>query len=122
MLKITQLKRGSDGRQWDYSPPACQRVTEEALREIIKALRFKLIQKSKGTNDEFLLTKLFNEYDENKSGFICPVELDCMLKKLELPVQEQYLQPLFARLDRNQSGRIEYDEFKRFVFFDPFPA
>jgi Ca2+-binding EF-hand superfamily protein len=49
-------------------------------------LRFKLIQKSKGTNDEFLLTKLFNEYDENKNGYISSFELDLMLKKLELPV------------------------------------
>ena len=105
-------------RQWNYAPTQTVTVSEPALREIIKALRFKLIQKSKGTNDEFLLTKLFNEYDMNKSGYICHDELDLMLKKLELPIQDKFLNPLFAKLDKNESGRIEYDEFKRFVFFD----
>lgn len=50
-------------KQWGYNPPKEEVVTEEALKEIIKALRYKLIQKSKGTLDEFLMRKLFNEYD-----------------------------------------------------------
>jgi len=90
------------------------------VKEVVKALRFKLIQKSKGTNDEFLLTKLFNEFDENKNGYISSFELDLMLKRLELPVPAEIVEPLFKTLDKNQSGYIEYDEFKRFIFFDPF--
>lgn len=50
-------------KHWGYVPPKEQVVTEEALREIIKGLRFKLIQKSKGTFDEFLMKKIFNEFD-----------------------------------------------------------
>lgn len=87
---------------------------------MVKALRFKLIQKSKGTNDEFLLRKLFSEYDENRNGYISSLELDLMLKKLELPVAEAIVEPLFRVLDKNHSGFIEYDEFKTFIFFDPF--
>lgn len=43
-----------------------------------------------------------------------------MLKKLELPVAEAIVEPLFRVLDKNHSGFIEYDEFKTFIFFDPF--
>jgi|JI10StandDraft_1071094.scaffolds.fasta_scaffold793699_1 calcium-binding protein CML len=68
------------------------------------------------------MRKLFNEFDENKNGFISAFELDLMLKKLELPIAAEQVEPLLRKLDRNQSGSIEYDEFKRFVFFDPFPA
>jgi Ca2+-binding EF-hand superfamily protein len=45
-----------------------------------------------------------------------------MLKKLELPIPEQAVEPLFRKLDKNSSNYIEYDEFKRFLFFDPFPV
>lgn len=47
-------------KQWGYVASKQDGITEEALREIIKSLRFKLIQKSKGTYDEFLMKKLFN--------------------------------------------------------------
>jgi Ca2+-binding EF-hand superfamily protein len=45
-----------------------------------------------------------------------------MLKKLELPIREIAVEPLFRKLDKNSTGYIEYDEFKRFVFFDPYPV
>ena len=58
--------------QWGYNPELKPETNEETMRFIIKSLRFKLIQKSKGTNDEFLMKKLFNQFDENKNGFISP--------------------------------------------------
>jgi Ca2+-binding EF-hand superfamily protein len=52
------------------------------------------------------MKKLFSEFDENKNGFISPYELDLMLKKLELPIREIAVEPLFKRLDKNNSGFI----------------
>ena len=49
-------------------------------------------------------------------------ELDLMLKKLEVPVQARLVGPLLKKLDKNETGFIEYEEFKRFVFFDPYPV
>jgi len=44
-----------------------------------------------------------------------------MLVKLEIPVERRLLQPVFNKFDRNTSGSIEYNEFKNFLFFDPYP-
>lgn len=38
-------------KQWNYTAPKNEAITEEYLKEIIKSLRYKLIQKSKGTYD-----------------------------------------------------------------------
>lgn len=55
------------------------------------------------------MRKLFDHYDENKNGFISPFELDLMLKQLELPISSDLVEPLFRKLDKNNSGNIEYD-------------
>lgn len=55
------------------------------------------------------MRKLFNEFDENKNGYICAFELDLMLKTLELPITAEQVEPLLRKLDKNQSGFIEYD-------------
>lgn len=44
---------------WNHTPKKIEEVKEEEVKAAIKALRFKLIQKSQGTKDEFLLRKLF---------------------------------------------------------------
>lgn len=55
------------------------------------------------------MRKLFDEFDENKNGYISAFELDLMLKKLELPIAPEWVEPLFRKLDKNDSGNIEYD-------------
>ena len=45
-----------------------------------------------------------------------------MMKKLELPVAPEHVEPLFNKLDKNGTGYIEYDEFKYFIFFDAFTS
>lgn len=56
------------------------------MRNIVKTLRYKLIQSTSGTHEEFLLKKLFNEFDTNKSGYITIDELYAMTIKLEIPI------------------------------------
>lgn len=69
-----------------------------------------------------MLRKLFDSYDKNKNGLIGAYELDLMMKKLEMPVEARLVNPLLEKLDKNKTGFIEYDELKRFVFFDPYPV
>lgn len=45
-----------------------------------------------------------------------------MMKKLEIQVAARIVEPVLERLDKNKSGYIEYEEFKQFLFFDPWPV
>lgn len=76
---------------------------------------------TKGANEEFLLRKLFKEFDINKSGFLSLDEMQAMLIKLEIPVSKRYLNAVFSKLDRNRSGVIEFDEFVYYIVNDPYP-
>ena len=44
-----------------------------------------------------------------------------MLIKLEIPTEQRMVKPLMSKLDRNKNGVVEFDEFKNFLFFDPYP-
>jgi hypothetical protein len=43
-----------------------------------------------------------------------------MLLKLENPIEKRLLEPIFNIFDKNGSQFIEYNEFKNFIFFDPY--
>ena len=68
------------------------------------------------------MRKLFEEFDRNKNYSIGTYELDLMMKKLEIQVAARIVEPVLERLDKNKSGYIEYEEFKQFLFFDPWPV
>lgn len=97
-------------------------VRAEDLKKIVKEFRFKLIQKTQGTNDEFMMRKLFQQFDQNQNQAIGAYELDLMLKKLEIPAPPHLVSPLLEIFDRNKTGMIEYAEFREFIFFDPYPV
>ena len=59
-----------------------KKVKPEEVKSAIKLIRFKLIQKTEGTHEEFILKQLFNEFDVNKNNFLCLDELQKMLIKL----------------------------------------
>ena len=106
---------------WNFTPEKMVAVKEEEVKSALKELRFKLIQKTQGTQDEYLLRKLFEEFDRNKNSSIGTYELDLMLKKVGVPVAPRFVEPMLVKLDKNCSGYIEYEEFKKFIFFDPYP-
>jgi len=66
-------------------------VAIEEVKGLIKGLRYKLIQKTQGNHDEYILRKLFNDFDLNKSGNITIDELAIMLFKLDFPIQKKFL-------------------------------
>jgi len=76
---------------------------------------------SKGTHEEFLLHKLFNEFDLNRSGYLSLDDLYAMLIKLDIAVEKKYLHALFNVFDTNKSGYISYKEFVYFIHFDTYP-
>lgn len=76
---------------------------------------------TQGISDEFLLKKIFIEFDSNKNGYLSLEELYAMTIKLEVPIHKKYLSALFKKFDRNDSGFIEFDEFLYFLTYDPYP-
>lgn len=45
--------------QWNLPIKKIEGFNPEEIKEVLKGLRFKLIQKTQGTKDEFLLQKAF---------------------------------------------------------------
>ncbi|KAL4453685.1 hypothetical protein ABPG74_009581 [Tetrahymena malaccensis] len=107
--------------QWGIKEDDDLAITKEEVKGIVKTIRQKLIQKTKGANDEFLLRKLFKEFDISNSGFLTLDEMNAMLIKLEIPIQKRYLNAVFSQLDRNHSGVIEFEEFVYYIVNDPYP-
>jgi len=96
-------------------------VKKEAITNIIKNFRYKLIQLSKGSQDEYLLRKIFKEFDLNKNGYMTIDELNAMMVRLEMPIHGSHLAAVFATIDKNKSGYIEFEEFVYFLVNDPYP-
>ena len=48
-------------------------------------------------------------------------ELDLMLKHLGCGVAPRLVEPMLIKLDQNKTGYVEFDEFKHFMFVDPYP-
>lgn len=69
-------------------------------------LRAKLIEKSQGTKDEYLLMKLYEQFDLNQNYSIGPYELDLMLKKLKIDAAPKIIDPLVQKIDKDKKGWI----------------
>ncbi|KRW99310.1 hypothetical protein PPERSA_02422 [Pseudocohnilembus persalinus] len=106
---------------WGVNEDVESNISEQEVKNIIKIIRFKLIQSTNGMHDEFLLRRLFESFDTNKSGCLSIDELYAMTIKLEIPIHKKYLAPLMKKFDRNNSGYVDFDEFSYFVTYDPYP-
>ena len=105
---------------WRIAEDETSKIKKETVRNIVKNFRFKLIQLSKGTQDEFLLRKMFKDFDVNKSGYITIDELNALLVRIEMPLHPSHLGSIFSHIDTNKSGFIEFEEFVYFLINDPY--
>lgn len=96
-------------------------VKTETVKQIVKILRQRLVQKTNGNHDEFILRKLFNDFDLNRSGNLSLEELHAMMIKLEIPIQKKYLAAVFRHFDLNNNGLIEFEEFLNYIINNPYP-
>lgn len=44
-----------------------------------------------------------------------------MIKRLGLEVDPQVAETIHERIDKNNSGYVEFEEFKKFLYYDPYP-
>jgi Ca2+-binding EF-hand superfamily protein len=92
--------------QWHYTPQKKQAAREEQIRAAIKALRYKLIEKSQGTKDELLIRKLFSEFDKNNNFYLTANDLNRMVKSFSIEADPSVTEAVHERIDKNSSGYI----------------
>jgi Ca2+-binding EF-hand superfamily protein len=106
--------------QWGAEQVMLSAGTVEEVKAALKTIRFKLLQKTSGTHEEFILRKVFNEFDSARRGLLGEEELSAMLTKLEIPTERRLLAPLIGKLSQRGDGCIDFADFEQFLFYDPF--
>jgi Ca2+-binding EF-hand superfamily protein len=107
--------------QWYYTVEKLEVAKEEEVKAGSKLFRAWLIQKTQGTKDEYLIGKLFEEFELTQNYSIALHAFDTMIKKLSLVITSKIVESLFTKIDANQSQFIEYEEFKKYLAIDPYP-
>jgi len=106
--------------QWNYKYIPEKATTAEEIKAALKTIRFKLLQRTNNTHEEFILRKIFNEFDTSKSGRLSEEDLIAMLVKLEIPTEPRLIAPILSRLSQQNNGFVDFQDFQQFVFFDAY--
>ena len=72
---------------------------QDKVRFLVGILRQKLLSKANNTTEEFLLRKIFRDFDTNESGDLTVDELWAMMAKLEISCERKYLLGVFKQVD-----------------------
>jgi Ca2+-binding EF-hand superfamily protein len=105
---------------WGVREDEEEGIFKDKVREMIKVLRQRLISIANGSQEEYVLEKIFKDFDLNGSGTITQDEMGAMMGKLGIAVEKKYVNALIRELDINKSGMLEFDEFRRFIIYDPY--
>lgn len=105
---------------WQTSEDEENAVYKDKIRLLVGMMRQRLLMVSNSSQEEFVLRKIFKDFDLNNSGAITLDELTAMLAKLGISVERKYVNGLMKALDTNQTGQLEFDEFSAFLLYDPY--
>eukprot|EP00344_Euplotes_crassus_P011494 CAMPEP_0197004752 /NCGR_PEP_ID=MMETSP1380-20130617/25518_1 /TAXON_ID=5936 /ORGANISM="Euplotes crassus, Strain CT5" /LENGTH=282 /DNA_ID=CAMNT_0042423655 /DNA_START=65 /DNA_END=913 /DNA_ORIENTATION=- len=105
---------------WGIMEDEDSEANQDYVREIVKLIRERLLSMSNDSSDEYVLRKIFDYFDTNKSGNITIDELAGMTAKLKISVERRYLYGIMKRIDQDNNGAIEFNEFLNFIIMDPY--
>lgn len=105
---------------WACSEDSGSQIFKDQIMRIIGLMRNRLIDISNNSQEEYMLRKIFNDFDTNKSGNLTLDELAALVAKLGVSVDRKYLQGVMQIVDSNNSGAIEFEEFANFIIYDPY--
>lgn len=83
-------------------------------------MRQRLLVLSNNSEEEFVIRKIFKDFDSNGNGTLSIDELGAMLAKLSLSVERKYIMAMLNKLDTNGSGVLEFEEFTNMILYDPY--
>lgn len=67
-----------------------------------------------------VLRNIFSHFDTNKSGDLTVDELGGMLAQLQISCERKYISALLKKMDNNNNGVVEFEEFVKFVIHNNF--
>lgn len=101
---------------WRVAENPSRQVTQKDLEALMAQIRFALLKcGTERHTEEFVLREVFREFDKDCNGVLSKVELNALLQKINLCVDEKYLEALITKLDTNKNGVIEFEELVSFV-------
>lgn len=105
---------------WCVSEDEENAIFKDKVKQLIQMMRQRLMVISNSSQDEFVLRKIFKDFDTNNSGTITMDELAAMLAKLGISVERKYIGAIIKALDTNKTGMLEFEEFAAFLIYDPY--
>jgi Ca2+-binding EF-hand superfamily protein len=105
---------------WGITEDEDSEANQDYVKELVSLIRQRLLTMSNESSDEYVLRKVFNYFDANESGNITIDELAAMVAKLKISVERKYLNGIMKRIDSDNNGSIEFNEFLNFVIMDPY--
>ena len=105
---------------WCVSEDEESDLYKEQIAHFLSQIRLRLLEMSNSSTEEFVLRKIFNDFDTNASDTITIDELAAMIAGLKLSCERKYLYGIFKILDTNNSGGIEFEEFLNYVVHNPY--
>lgn len=95
-------------------------IFKDRVKQLIQTMRQRLMVFANNSQEEYVLRKIFKDFDTNNSGTLTVDELGAMLAKLGISVERKYISAMIKVLDTNNSGMLEFEEFAAFLIYDPY--
>ena len=94
-------------------------VHAKDVEALVAAIRHNLMKYGNARHtEEFILRDLFRDFDRNGDGSLGEEELCQMLLKINLKTDRKYVCALLKLFDTNNNGKVEFEEFQRYVVAD----
>ncbi len=94
--------------------------SNDDIKGIVREIRQKVTQMTKGSKEEYFLRRLFWDYDIEKSGMITPDAFQVVMASINIGVDRKYINGIFKKFDANRKGTIPYENFLYYIFHDPY--
>jgi len=95
-------------------------ATDQEVHDYIKILREKLINKTSGVMDEYLLASRFKEYDADKSGLLHRVQLQAICMKLNIEIPDNIVTTMFSKLSSCRGDFVLFKQFQDFILYNTY--
>ena len=102
-------------RSWGLAENQKTEKDKEIILEKLDSLKKALLGKIKGMPNYDNIMKLFHSFDIVASFSLTFDEFANTLKRLHICMDEKYMGVLFKKIDGNNSGFIEFQEFYEFL-------